>query len=553
MAKCAAPVTLICSWLVAACGSDAIAPVAPGSDADSAVNADATSPGWLDADDVAAEGALDGAAAPDGDVLADIGEVAAETTPIAGCGNESVAGRCDGSEIVYCESSESGVARVECAPDYECGERDGYAECRLPGSGGCGGVTYEGYCDGNVAVYCNSEVTEIVRYDCGADGLPCGFVDDETGYYCLELPGGGAFSVSGAFYFEKPALGEGGLGAVSDMPVRNAIVQVRAVSDDVLIATGVSDESGAFTVAFDAPGGDVYALALAGADDDRHHIFVRDCPREDCEGAGYVHAVYSETFTPSFGGDIGGWVAAIDGSAGAFNIFDVFMRGQDFAWANFGVPPPLVTGQWERGSGTTCGVSCFSERSNTIYVLGIATDTDEFDDPVLGHEFGHYLEAVYSRSDSPGGSHDGSPTDPRLAWSEGYGTFAGCELMGSPIYIDSAAGGASVIDVRDTGFTGNPSGSLTQLVSEYLVAQTLWTLSRGGSVTGPLGAAVIFDVLGAYFPTGWLADRGVAGVDLVDFLDGLLCRGAGRSDEVQRVVVEQRKFPYDFAGPGSCR
>ena len=535
-----------CSVL-AACGAEGTA-AAPDVDADVFVPGDASDTGGPDpADTIGEETAFaDTAGAPD--------TAAPDTAvPQGGCGTESYDGRCDGTEIVYCESPESGVARLDCAPDYECGVRDGYAECRVPGSSGCGRVTYEGYCDGTVAVYCDWEITEVVSYDCAADSMPCGYVDDETGYWCVGSPGGGVFSVRGAFFFEKPAIGPNGLGAVSEEPVRNAIVQVRTAVADELVATGVTDDSGAFQVQL-GDVGEVYALALAAADDDRHAIFVRDCPLEDCGDAGYVHAVFSENFTPSFDGDIGGWVAAREGSAGAFNILDVFMRGQDFAWEVYGQKPPTLIGQWAQGAETTCGeISCFSARSNTIYVLGHAADTDEFDDPVLAHEFGHYLESAFSRSDSPGGYHDGSPTDPRLAWGEGYGTFAGCELLGSPIYVDTAAGGASVSDISDTGLQANPNGGLAQLVSEYLVAEILWTLSRGASDITALGSAVIFDVLGAYFPTGWLADRGVDGVDLVDFLDGLMCRGSAREDDVRRVVVGQRKFPYDFGGPGGCR
>lgn len=51
----------------------------------------------------------------------------------------------------------------------------------------CGGVTYEGYCDGDVAVWCEEEA--IQRYDCGNDGYGCGFTED-YGYWCV--PDGGS-------------------------------------------------------------------------------------------------------------------------------------------------------------------------------------------------------------------------------------------------------------------------------------------------------------------------------------------------------------------------
>ena len=41
-----------------------------------------------------------------------------------------------------------------------------------------------------------------------------------------------------------------------------------------------------------------------------------------------------------------------------------------------------------------------------VFILGKAdVDTDEFDQGVIGHEFGHWLQSVLSSSDNPGGSH----------------------------------------------------------------------------------------------------------------------------------------------------
>jgi len=58
-----------------------------------------------------------------------------------------------------------------------------------------------------------------------------------------------------------------------------------------------------------------------------------------------------------------------------------------------------------------------------IYVLGdAATDTDEYDEHVIIHEWGHYFEDRLSRSDSIGGSHGiGDRLDLRLAFGEGFG------------------------------------------------------------------------------------------------------------------------------------
>ena len=78
-----------------------------------------------------------------------------------------------------------------------------------------------------------------------------------------------------------------------------------------------------------------------------------------------------------------------------------------------------------------------------IRIVGQAdNDTDEYDEHVVTHEFGHYLENQLSRSDSLGGPHSlVSRLDPRVAFSEGWGNALSAILTGETIYRDS--GGAS--------------------------------------------------------------------------------------------------------------
>lgn len=473
-----------------------------------------------------------------------------------GCGSETSDGRCAASQVIYCTSADEGPQQYDCAPDRECYvSADGYADCRLPGSAGCGRVTFEGFCDGNTAYWCDGETTEVLGRDCTIDGATCGYIDEELGYYCLVGPIAAGSSVTGTFAFEKPALTASGLGPTTTAPIRRAQVLVRRRSDDLVVASGATDDRGAFSIPFDDPGGELYVSVQAHVDDARYAIAVRNCPLADCVGFGNIYGAFTASFNAAVSTDLGRQTVTVANNAGAFNIFDVFVRGTDFAWTNLGGKPPPLTVQWARGAdpGACPGSSCFTSRSNTIHVKSTAEDTDEFDDAVLGHEFGHFLENAFSRGDSPGGFHDGSPTDPRLAWSEGYGTYTGAEIFGTPYYVDTWASGAARIDISDSGYRANPAGGLQQRLPEALVSELLWTLSHGGDLTDPLGSAAVFDVLGAYFPSTRLVDRGVEGVDLVDFLDGLMCRATGRERYVRLVAVDHLDFPYDFAGPGACR
>jgi len=490
-------------------------------------------------------------------VSSDYGYDCIEASFTGGCGDISAEGSCADAVLSYCESQESGnVVTVACADDgLVCVVTEGTADCVPAGASGCGNVTASGTCDGATAVYCQDYA--VVSQDCGATGEVCGRSDAD--FRCVAPSvASGSSTVTGSFVFEKKTLSQGGLGAVTTKPVRGALVTVRLASDDSKIAQDYTGLDGSFTISFEAFG-DVYVLVTAEGKPGVHNQSVRDCPMEDCGGIGNIYGAASAPFTPAAASDIGETkITVARGVAGAFNIFDLYSNGADFAKANFGRYPPALNVQWKAGSNTPGGTSYFSGSEATISILGTPDDTDEFDDPVLLHEYGHYLEFYLSHSDSPGGSHDGSPTDPRLAWGEGYGTYVGCAIAGGPIYIDTSAAGATVTDIRIAGndflaSLDEPKG-MRQLVSEFLISQILWTISTGPNGEGGKGDGPTFDVLANYFTA--LASpnqgRGVEGVELVDFLDGWFCKGHGDKPFIESIVTGTAKFPYDYDGPASC-
>jgi hypothetical protein len=88
--------------------------------------------------------------------------------------------------------------------------------------------------------------------------------------------------------------------------------------------------------------------------------------------------------------------------------------------------------------------SCGQTNGSGIYVLGDfgAGDTDEFDQSVIAHEFGHYFEDLFSRSDSIGGDHGGAGDllDLRVAFGEGWGNAFSSMARGDTVYRDSQQG-----------------------------------------------------------------------------------------------------------------
>lgn len=171
-----------------------------------------------------------------------------------------------------------------------------------------------------------------------------------------------------------------------------------------------------------------------------------------------------------------------------------------------------------------------------IYILGDFQggngDTDEFDQHVIAHEFGHYIEDKFSRSDSIGGSHAGGQRlDLRLAFGEGWGNAYSAMALNDPLYRDSDAG------VNDDGGFNLESDSTTAegWFSEFSVGELLWdifdtTAEPGDNVA--LGFAPIYSVMIGpqvssdaltsifSFATALRAANAAASAAIVDLLSG---------------------------------
>lgn len=130
-----------------------------------------------------------------------------------------------------------------------------------------------------------------------------------------------------------------------------------------------------------------------------------------------------------------------------------------------------------------------------IYVLGKAdVDTDEYDVSVVSHEWGHYYQSVFSRDDSPGGTHSGSDRlDRRLAFSEGWGNAWSGIALGRSTYADSLDVGQARGGVLDltVGPAANPGW-----FREFSIQSILWNLDRAA------GFAAIHSTMTGPFKTG---------------------------------------------------
>ncbi len=74
-----------------------------------------------------------------------------------------------------------------------------------------------------------------------------------------------------------------------------------------------------------------------------------------------------------------------------------------------------------------------------LYILGDAdSDTDEYDSHIIAHEWGHYYEENFSRTDNIGGMHgEDALLDIRVAFSEGWGNAFSAIALKDPLYYDT--------------------------------------------------------------------------------------------------------------------
>jgi hypothetical protein len=171
-------------------------------------------------------------------------------------------------------------------------------------------------------------------------------------------------------------------------------------------------------------------------------------------------------------------------TSGAFNILEMLQEaGEMLDLADRTLVAPDVTVLWSplnspiNGVKEGIGSTYFDARTNTMSFLGDrSSDSDEFDDSVIVHEYGHLVAAAFSRDSSPGGVHIlGDELDPRIAFSEGWANFFSSAVRDDPIYRDSyGPNGTAVLryDLREK----LPAGDKPGYWSEFSVHSILWDI-----------------------------------------------------------------------------
>ena len=130
----------------------------------------------------------------------------------------------------------------------------------------------------------------------------------------------------------------------------------------------------------------------------------------------------------------------------------------------------------------------------SLFLLGdLATDTEEYDDHVIVHEWGHYFEYAFSRSDSIGGPHTlGESSDARLAWGEGWASAVAAMALNEPQYCDTQVGSGFGFNAETSGF--GVQGWFNE-ISIVTFLYDLWDTTNETGDGGSIGWGPIYDTM----------------------------------------------------------
>ncbi len=310
----------------------------------------------------------------------------------------------------------------------------------------------------------------------------------------------------------------------SPNPIRYAEVSVRDAAQTI-IQCAETDGAGAFSFQLPANSGSFTVSVSPRSYNSNLQAFVLDTPSTN---QNYFISTTIGSASASAGLQL---IAPAKNTleGGAFFILDqllkanIFLRaytsGSQGCGAAFAdcVPfsvGPLVTAYWKKGVNPAVyqglnpnsGISFYIPGKAQLYIMGGIngdvdySDTDHFDPSVIIHEYGHFMEDQYGKSDSPGGSHDAhSQLDPRLAWSEGWADFFQAAVTGSPVYrdtygtIDGSAGVYFNEDLENLTGTSLDKPGTTPFgegnYHEFSITRLLWDFIDPHPVTGAGGSA----------------------------------------------------------------
>lgn len=340
----------------------------------------------------------------------------------------------------------------------------------------------------------------------------------EESYCSTTMTYSSPITISGSATYQARVASSSGLGAAgAAKPIRYAEVMVKNSAGSIA-QCAETDGNGDYSFQLPNDGGSYTVYVNSRAYNDHAKVSVLDAPNSK------RYYSLAGTFVANGTKNLSTMNAEVTEAGlilgGAFNIFDQIVEANEYlisqvsncsatytGCANVATSVPKVEAYWKKGVdpgayiNSSDPLSFYLPGYARLFILGglngntDSTDTDHFDNSVIIHEYGHFLEDTLFASNSPGGRHNGnSIIDPRLAWSEGFANFFQAAVLNNPWYLDTygnvdgAQTGAYFNRSIENATTGSdiPTASGEGNFREFSVARLLWDAidSNSDSVNG---------------------------------------------------------------------
>jgi hypothetical protein len=342
-----------------------------------------------------------------------------------------------------------------------------------------------------------------------------------------------AGNVTGRITFVRIPFGSGTFAGLNyanpqNRPARGITVRALATGTTNVLASGVTDADGDYALNVTAGASvtiEVVAELVRTGSLPNWNVSVRDLPAAPDPIPNPLPATFTYTDGVQFAASgtshdmliPSGFNAtgAVTGprASGPFAILDTIYQGIELVrGADTNIDLPDLVIDWGVNNVPEDGTFFSSSPvQHIVLTADVTADTDEFDQHVIAHEFGHYIEFNFSRADNIGGSHGiGDKLDPRVAFGEGFGYAFGAIVLNDPVtrdsFVDDTLGCpndqcSSTFNVNTNPTStppGSPPGNFGCWCSESSVWAILWDVFDNDGETGDtvtLGFTPIWNVL----------------------------------------------------------